>query len=265
MLYKLRDTACQVYSQYQTGTQPTNADLASFKQLEEDLAIFGGQTNMVVSKLLSRKHRTVTKSPTTAPKQQEQPQEQQQTTATTLAASTSSVQTSPSPGVASPSSDGAPKEDPAWLEFMKALQASSSPSSSPFSPQSQAPSQSPTQMSPPQMTSHYIATPISDPSHMTVNQMAFSAGPQLPHVTLPSSSAANFIDQPSPPYYGVQTDASSGTAGSSPDSLGFTGSDSSMDVDFNSLLTGSQTEADRQWAAFMRDSGLYVAAVDSLA
>ncbi|KAF8239589.1 hypothetical protein L208DRAFT_1420701 [Tricholoma matsutake] len=52
VLCKLKEKAYEVYSRYRTGNPPSNDTLAAGKP--DELALFGGQTRVIVSKLLSR-------------------------------------------------------------------------------------------------------------------------------------------------------------------------------------------------------------------
>ena len=60
ILYKLRDKAFQVYSQFRSGNVPSASNLKPNMPVDDDsyrdeLAIFGGQTRVLVSKLLTSK------------------------------------------------------------------------------------------------------------------------------------------------------------------------------------------------------------------
>ncbi|KAG9219101.1 hypothetical protein CCMSSC00406_0001511 [Pleurotus cornucopiae] len=120
---KLRERALRVYSQFQAGNTLPHIDYTSATDNGEDeLAIFGGQTRVIASRLLSRRNRTRNRD-SPAPS----------------VASGSSSTSSPEPHHVSSPTDSLPDVHPSLVEYLSMLpsQPTSSPSTYNDFPQSQ--------------------------------------------------------------------------------------------------------------------------------
>ncbi|KAJ7507700.1 fungal-specific transcription factor domain-containing protein [Mycena galericulata] len=104
ILCKLREKAFQVYSQFRSGNPtppPTGFGLGLFDYGEDELALFGGQTRVLVSKLISKRNRD------------QNPRDSMHSSSVTA----SSV-SSPSPSTSTLVSDSVPDVHPALVEYL---------------------------------------------------------------------------------------------------------------------------------------------------
>ncbi|KAJ7744540.1 fungal-specific transcription factor domain-containing protein [Mycena maculata] len=106
ILCKLREKAFQVYSQFRSGNPtppPTGFGLGLFDYGEDELALFGGQTRVLVSKLISRKNKD---------------QDHKDSFLSPLSSSTLSSVSSPTPSTSTLVVDPVPDVHPALVEYL---------------------------------------------------------------------------------------------------------------------------------------------------
>lgn len=221
ILYKMREKAFQVYSQFRTGNTVSSRILAVDKPDygDDELALFGGQTRVLVSKLLNSSKKTRKQSAS-----------------------------SPAPSLSSPSSEGdargTPSNDtsrevhPSLVEYLAMFPPSNAPSRS----SSDGHKNTMEEESAPPM-------PPSEPQQEQYQMWPNWAPPSL-FTPLPMETFSNITTELTP----FSSEQSSATAETTPVEIKTDPSDVSL-VDLGMMMTG-ESGMDEQWISFMRDSGL---------
>jgi len=246
ILYKLRDKAFQVYSQFRSGNVPSTSNSrlnfgADDDSYRDELAIFGGQTRVLVSKLLTSK----------APNWDSKP---------TSPSSTPSEIRSPaakSEDIKDPSEPPDRKmEDvhPSLMEYMSLFPPSAfAPGFNVYPEVAAQPTLDQSIMSEvsalPQFTASGELSDYSYPQYSLPQQQQYqSMASMSPAVTPksfaydPSSTSSFDAYQGSQPY-----STTTPTSASTPESANLT--------DLGMMMNGD-SGMDEQWMSFMRDSGI---------
>ncbi|KAF6762713.1 fungal-specific transcription factor domain-containing protein [Ephemerocybe angulata] len=252
ILYKMREKAFQVYSQFRSGNTPIPGVLSTGRPDygEDELALFGGQTRVLVSRLLSHSKRTGNKR-------------------TSSSASSTAPSTNSSPHLSNNESRASSSTEPAdvhpsLVEYLSMFPPPNSSPSPPHNdqqytphptfgaPQCQSPDQtSPTTfMSPPQSKAIPPSSWQSWPNHGAAYSDAPSGGyqPNSP----PNQPTFDSYSQPPPPSL-PNPIPPPGLDPFTPGEQGFPNPDQTNLVDLM-MLTG-ESGIDEQWMSFMRDSG----------
>ncbi|KAF9452456.1 hypothetical protein P691DRAFT_697077 [Macrolepiota fuliginosa MF-IS2] len=235
ILQKLRSKAFQVYSQFRSGNLPTSSTLSFGKPDygDDELALFGGQTRVLVTRLLSVNKK---KRQTTAPSP----------------ASTSSGSAFSSPVTEHESLRGSstptevPEVHPSLVEYLSGFPQ---PSPNPISPLMQTTD----------TTYHSQTTPVQEKISDTYPNPWSNWQQSAPSVTKEVSSVPSAYQQPPTEYSFTQTSA----IGSQPSMVSILGSDIKPDsppestqlMDMGMMVSG-ESGMDEQWISFMRESGL---------
>ncbi|KAL0949720.1 hypothetical protein HGRIS_009759 [Hohenbuehelia grisea] len=237
ILQKLREKAFQVYSQFRSGNPMPLPDLATPRQVdyaEDELAIFGGQTRILLSKILSRrgkqKHRESSSS----------------NSSPSPSASSITAGVTPTPDThASPTmGDSVPDVHPSLVEYLTYLPAS------PFAPG--APDAS--------LPDIIHATPSTRP--IESNTMALdSPFTQNPYPTASQDVLWQPPTQTPGPGFFAPTALNAGGQTSVPYPVNgqtmfpaFDNQSGSNLADLGMMMSG-ESGIDEQWLSFMRDSG----------
>ncbi|KAF4619863.1 hypothetical protein D9613_005134 [Agrocybe pediades] len=224
ILYKMREKAFQVYSQFRSGNGIPNRTLSVGKPDygDDELALFGGQTRVLVSRLLSCPSNKSRKA------SQSQPQPQSQSSSSTAVSSPSSDGDSRS----TPSNDAAREVHPSLVEYLSMFPppTSSSKGSSDMTNAS-LPSNPPVTTEPtdPHSTWQNWSSPSSSSLFTPLNPETYANISN----EFPNFSNSAFTEEP----VELKTDPS----------------DASL-VDLGMMMTG-ESGMDEQWMSFMRDSG----------
>jgi hypothetical protein len=218
ILYKMREKAFQVYSQFRTGTTVSSKVLAVDKPDygDDELALFGGQTRVLVSKLLNSSKK-MRKQSVSSP-----------------AASLSSP-SSEGDARGTPSNDVSREVHPSLVEYLAMFPPSNAPSRSSSDGHRNTMEGGPTPLIlPPE--------PQQEQYQMWPNWAPPSLFTPLPMENITTELA---------PFSNNQ---SSTTAETTPVEIKTDLSDASL-VDLGMMMTG-ESGMDEQWISFMRDSGL---------
>lgn len=218
ILYKMREKAFQVYSQFRTGSTVSSKILAVDKPDygDDELALFGGQTRVLVSKLLNSSKKTRTQS------------------VSSPAASLSSP-SSEGDARGTPSNDVSREVHPSLVEYLAMFPPSNAPSRSSSDDHRNTTEGGPTLPILP-------LEPQQEQYQMWPNWAPPSLFTPLPIENITTELA---------PFSNNQ---SSTTAETTPVESRTDLSDASL-VDLGMMMTG-ESGMDEQWMSFMRDSGL---------
>lgn len=223
LLRKLREKAFQVYSQFRSGNSPPTSILSVGKPDygDDELALFGGQTRVLVSKLLSTrtKNRSTTSSQLSTP--------------------------SPADTESKPlSTESTPDVHPSLVEYLSMFPVDySNTLANPQSPTSFLPSEIP-------------ASTFSPRDHLTSSEYQKISAPWEPSPSVFRSSPnspQNYPDNPSlfANTMSVPLDPTTLYGSFNTDN----GSPEGNLTDLGMMMTGD-SGMDEQWMSFMRDSGL---------
>lgn len=218
ILYKMREKAFQVYSQFRTGSTVSSKILAVDKPDygDDELALFGGQTRVLVSKLLNSSKKTRIQS------------------VSSPAASLSSP-SSEGDARGTPSNDVSREVHPSLVEYLAMFPPSNAPSRS-----SSDDHRNPTEGGP--------TLPILP---LEPQQEQYQMWPNWAPPSLFTPLPIENITTELAPFSNNQ---SSTTAETTPVESRTDLSDASL-VDLGMMMTG-ESGMDEQWMSFMRDSGL---------
>lgn len=240
ILYKLRDKAFQVYSQFRSGNVPSASNLRPNMPVDDDsyrdeLSIFGGQTRVLVSKLLTSK----------APNWDAIPSSPKSTSSGTL-----------SPLLNKPNQMKLPDDKmedvhPSLMEYMSLFPPSAfSPGFNTCPDITAQPTLDQSIMSEVSALPQYAASgELSDYSYPQ-----YSLPPQQQYQSMtPAATPKSFSYDPSStssfdPYQGPQLyPSTTPTAASTPESANL--------ADLGMMMNGD-SGMDEQWMSFMRNSGI---------
>ncbi|EAU84699.2 hypothetical protein CC1G_00218 [Coprinopsis cinerea okayama7 len=236
ILLKLRRRASEVYSRYISGDAHAAGGILSTGQPdygEDELALFGGQTKVLVSKMLSQYRKRKGRSSSSS-------------SALPTSASTPSTSGSEPDTMASPTADVHPR----LVEYLSMYPPSnhSSPPHSDLTPDHMPQNiQLPEKMTEYQQCEHYEPPPNQDYSWWDQGQTSTGSAPVNPVNGLPhyySDPMANPSGAAMPPNFGLMGQAYSQG-----------GSNISQLADLGMMMTGDLV-MDQQWLSFMRDSGV---------
>lgn len=219
ILYKMREKAFQVYSQFRSGNGIPNKTLSVGKPDygDDELALFGGQTRVLVSKLLS-----------CSSNKSRKPSQSQSTSSTTVSSPSSDGDSR-----STPSSDVTRDVHPSLVEYLSMFPPPSTGGSLQGSTDiagSNLPASSPIQAEAEQQPNwQNWSSPSTSSLFTPLNPETFA------NITneFPSFSNSMFTEEP----VQLKTDPS----------------DTSL-VDLGMMMTG-ESGMDEQWMSFMRDSG----------
>ncbi|KAK7470755.1 hypothetical protein VKT23_002174 [Stygiomarasmius scandens] len=224
ILTKLRNKAFEIYSQYRSGNLPPPSTLSVGRDYGDDeLALFGGQTRVLFSKLLSRrKHSSRSSIPSTT---------------TEVFSPASSDGSEPRETPASPS-DSLPDVHPSLVEYISLLPPHQHPHSSPSTAETD---QQPFNFFTPDMYYGPRTQSTTSPTQNTPDSQMMAQTPDMNGTNLPL-------------YEGFQIqnpDLSTFTA----EPANIPGSSAAPLLDLGMMISGD-SEIDEQWKSFMRESGL---------
>ncbi|KAH7916204.1 fungal-specific transcription factor domain-containing protein [Hygrophoropsis aurantiaca] len=223
ILSKLKTKAYQVYSSFRSGSSLVPSPSALLPEIggEDELALFGGQTRILVSKILSQKDRRRKQTASTSTPSSETPQSPASTPATQS-----------DEGHSPASSDHIPDIHPSLMDYLSTLPP---PSATP--------------------TVQNGATPdFSQFLSLQSSQFNMQVDEPYPNSAAASASTSPFAQSPvntlfdesfMPVYSGANMFESSSRATENPVSS----------TDFG-LMMGGESGMDEQWMSFMRESGI---------
>lgn len=221
ILYKMRERAFQVYSQFRTGNTVSSKILAVDKPDygDDELALFGGQTRVLVSKLLNSSKKTRRQSASSAAASLSSPSSEGDTRGT-------------------PSNDVSREVHPSLVEYLAMF------------PPSNAPSRSSSDGHKNTMEGESTLPIFASEPQQEQYQMWPNWAPPSLFTPLPMETFSNITTELTP----FSNNESSSTAETAPVEIKTDPSDVSL-VDLGMMMTG-ESGMDEQWISFMRDSGL---------
>jgi hypothetical protein len=224
ILCKLREKAFQVYSQFRSGipTQNTVLSVARPDYGDDELALFGGQTRVLVSKLLKKNLQKERKEPTSPSKNE-----------------------APSPEATTPLSDP-PDVHPSLVEYLSAIPVDSV--------------QTTTSIQPPAHSSGFVQSNSFQylPSE---SQDTSSSVWQSPEATSDSATSPLMQALENYPKYHSSTMSRSSFYTSTATTTSYANYSMERHSpqnlsDVGLMMTSGDPRMDEQWMSFMRDSGL---------
>ncbi|KAJ3855656.1 hypothetical protein EV368DRAFT_34161 [Lentinula lateritia] len=221
ILNRLRDKAFQIFSQLRSGTSPIPSSLSVGRDYGDDeLALFGGQTRVLFSKLLLL----------------QRSKQKNQTESFVNTPISTSDSDSPAPSDATDSKDNSPETlpdvHPSLVEYISLLPPSQHPRSPP----------------PESALEQFYTNPFAQTSFPNSQMQNLSMSlPDVPS-QVPSSNGQSF-----PRFFSDLGDFSMGTFTAEPTVMDGTASTGDL-MNLDLMMTDSGI--DQQWRSFMRDSGL---------
>ncbi|KAK0453593.1 fungal-specific transcription factor domain-containing protein [Armillaria borealis] len=248
ILYSLKNKAFQIYSQFRSGNPPPpNAPVGS-DYGEDELALFGGQTRILFSKLMSSRgvnRKTPSSSPSTNSPNAPSVNPTNITSTSREAHQKDSQAPSPSGCV--------PDVHPSLVEYLSLLPPSQYPRASP--PQEALASPTPVGPAPAQASSSAAFPSVFTPSPTILNDRSGQSSPSSSyplHSVQPQMNGS----EPSSLYHDLDCSFLASNLYPLTGTMDPTIDDAAVKlVDLGMMMSGD-SGIDEQWKSFMRDSGL---------